>query len=58
MSNELKNNELLNEAVENITEAELKEIAAAGDVKPEATPLLVTAVTAVVASAAFGCKKK
>jgi len=64
MSNELKNNELLNEAVENITEEELMEIAAAGDTNPEATPSVVMAVTAVTAlgtnifscGKGFGCK--
>jgi len=54
MSNELKNDELLKGAVENITEAELKEIAAAGDINPETTSKLVSAVVTTL----LGCKKK
>jgi hypothetical protein len=59
MSNEVKRDELLEAAVENITEEELQAIAAAGDVKPEATPAIVTAVTAAgtLATKVFSCGK-
>lgn len=59
MSNEIKKEELLKKAVENITEEELQAIAAAGDTDPEATTAIVTAVTAVssLGTTIFSCGK-
>ena len=57
MSDQKKRDALLKEAVENVTEEELQEIAAAGDTNPEATPVVISVVSAVTASVILGCKK-
>lgn len=59
MGKEKTREEMINAAVENITEEELREIAAAGDTDPEATPAIVSAVTAVssLGTAIFSCGK-
>jgi len=59
MGNEKNKEELLKKAIENISEEELQAIAAAGDTDPEATPAIVTAVTAVstLGTTIFSCGK-
>ena len=59
---EEKKNKVLEEAIGAISEEDMKKIAAAGDTEPEATPAIISAVTAVsqlatyIISCGRGCK--
>ncbi|KAI4452150.1 hypothetical protein C823_006732 [Eubacterium plexicaudatum ASF492] len=58
MSKEIKKEKILKEAVENITEEELQEIAAAGDTTPEADAGIIFPVSqvSVLKTNVFSCK--
>lgn len=59
MMSEKNRDQLMEEVVGGISEEDLKTIAAAGDTEPEATPAIVSAVTAVtnLATYVFSCGK-